>query len=59
MQGLHEDVLGEPGGPLFRLRLSDEKFREVLTSLGRCGASFENPTKAGIVAAVEECKRNA
>ena len=30
----------------------------VASTFGRCGASFENPTKAGIVAAVEECKRN-
>ncbi|MDG7012907.1 MAG: hypothetical protein JRN46_01605 [Nitrososphaerota archaeon] len=31
----------------------------VASAFGRCGVSFENPTKAGIVAAVEECKRNA
>ena len=31
----------------------------VASAFLRCGASFENPTKAGIVAAVEECKRNA
>ena len=31
----------------------------VVSAFVRCGASFENPTKAGIVAAVEECKRNA
>jgi hypothetical protein len=34
--------------------------REFVTSVfGRCGVSFDNPTKAGIVTAVEECKRNA
>jgi len=31
----------------------------VTTVFGKCGVSFDNPTKAGILTAIEECKRNA
>jgi hypothetical protein len=31
----------------------------VAGSFNHCGASFENPTKQGIISAIGECKKNA
>lgn len=37
-----------------------QQVRQFVTSVfDKCGVSFENPTKAGILTAIEECKRNA
>ena len=37
-----------------------KQVREFVSSVfQKCGVSFENPTKEGIIAAIEECKRNA
>lgn len=37
-----------------------EQVRQFVTGVfQQCGASFENPTKGGIVVAIEQCKANA
>ncbi|MDG6961407.1 MAG: hypothetical protein JRN25_03835 [Nitrososphaerota archaeon] len=37
-----------------------QQVRQFVTSVfSRCGVSFEDPTKAGIMTAIEECKKNA
>lgn len=37
-----------------------EQVKQFVTSVfSKCGVNFENPTKQGIIIAIEECKRNA
>ncbi len=31
----------------------------VASTFSRCGVSFDNPTKAGMLTAIEECRKNA
>jgi hypothetical protein len=43
---------------------SDEALREqvkqfVTSVFGKCGVSFDSPSKEGIILAINECKRNA
>ncbi|MBI4415939.1 MAG: hypothetical protein HY557_03030 [Euryarchaeota archaeon] len=50
------ELLGQP--------TTDEQLRAqvrqfVTTVFAQCGVSFDNPTKRGIVTAIEQCKRNA
>jgi len=49
---------------LLKMPVTDEAVREqvkqfVTSVFGKCGASFDNPTKEGIKSAISECKRNA
>ncbi len=37
-----------------------QQVRQFVTSVfSQCGVSFENPTKLGIVTAIDQCRRNA
>ncbi len=50
------DILNQP--------VADEVLRQQVNQFvtgvfWQCGASFESPTKQGIVTAIEQCKRNA
>jgi hypothetical protein len=50
------EILNQPVGD----EALKQQVRQFVTSVfSKCGVSFENPTKAGILTAIEECKRNA
>jgi hypothetical protein len=49
-------ILDQPVGDE-QLKKQVRQFVESVFS--RCGVSFENPTKAGILTAIEECRKNA
>ncbi len=39
--------------------IRDQVYEFVTTVFSQCGVPFENPTKEGIVTAIEQCKENA
>ena len=47
------------GQPVVEQQLRGQVYQFVTTAFRRCGVSFEDPTKQGILTAIEECKRNA
>ncbi len=49
---------------LLNQKVSDSQLREqvinfVKTIFSSCGVSFDNPTKEGIISAIQQCKANA
>ena len=50
------EVLNQPVGD----EALKQQVRQFVTMVfSKCGVNYENPTKAGILTAIEECKRNA
>ena len=50
------EILDQPVGD----EVLKQQVRQFVTGVfSKCGVSFDRPTKAGIMTAIEECKRNA
>jgi hypothetical protein len=45
--------------PVSSDQLKQQVRQFVTTAFASCGVSFDNPTKSGIVSAIEQCKSNA
>lgn len=45
--------------PVSSEQLKHQVRQFVTTAFASCGVSFDNPTKSGIISAIEQCKSNA